>query len=541
MVTGAAVRRGWALIFAVTVLAYLPTLRNGFVWDDDTFLTDNRLIKAPDGLQRFWLTTEPPDYWPVTSTTLWLEWRLWGLHPAGYHLTNLLLHAAEACLLWSILRHLRLPGALLAALLFAVHPVNVESVAWIAQRKNLMAMLFFLLAVEGFLRTRWWREQDRKGAAREPAYWLSLAAFVLAMLSKGSAAMLPLVLLGLIAWRRRPTRGDGVRLLPFFLVAAGLAAVNVWFAAHAAKGVVRSAGFEERLVGSGAVVWFYLGKALWPARLIFVYPQWPIDPHRLVWWLPGLAVLAVSAGLWLWVRPRALAFAWAYFVVMLVPVMGFTDVYFMKYSLVADHYQHLAIIGVIAAAAAGLAAVARGWARPAAWVLGGVLVGSLGALTWRQCLMYRDSETLYRAILAENPNAWMAHNNLVNILVGTNRLPEAVGELREALRLQPEAENENNLGVALVRLGHPIEAVPHYQAAVRLQPGHPEFLYNLGLALSQTGQAEAALGPLTEVVRRLPQFPGGHFALAAALRQSGRGDAAEAERAIALRLQAGGR
>jgi hypothetical protein len=532
-----AVRRGWALIFVVTVLAYLPTLRNGFVWDDDTFLTDNRLIKAPDGLQRFWLTTEPPDYWPVTSTTLWAEWRLWGLHPAGYHLTNLLLHVAEAGLLWSILRRLRVPGALLAALLFAVHPVNVESVAWIAQRKNLMAMLFFLLALEGFLRTRWWREGDLARTVADPAYGLSLAAFVLAMLSKGSVAMLPVVLLGLIAWRRRPGWGDGARLAPFFAVAAGLAAVNVWFAAHGAKGVVRAAGFAERLLGAGAVVWFYLGKALWPARLIFVYPQWQIDPRSVAWWLPGVAVLAVSAGLWRWARPRGLFFAWAYFVVMLVPVMGFTDVYFMKYSLVADHYQHLAIISVAATVAAGVAGIAHRWSRAAAWVLGAVLVGTLGTLTWRQCRMYRDSETLYRTLLAENPNAWMAHNNLVNILVGSNRLPEAVVELREALRLQPDAENENNLGVALVRLGRPAEAVPHYQAAVRLRPGYPEFLYNLGLALTQTGQAEAALGPLAEVVRRLPQFPGGHFALAAALRQTGQAEAAEAERAAARRLQ----
>ena len=543
-----ALYRGWALIAAVTFLAYLPTLRNGFVWDDDAFLTDNVLIKAPDGLRRFWLTIEPVDYWPVTSTTLWAEWRLWGLHAAGYHATNLLLHIAEAGLLWVILRRLRLPGALLAALLFAVHPVNVESVAWIAQRKNLMAMLFYLLSLYCFLRTAWWQEAD-PGAGPErgagwTAYGLSLLAFLLAMLSKGSVAMLPLALAGLLWWRRGFHWRDWLRLAPFFAVAAGLAAVNVWFQAHGSKAVLRSAGFTERLLGAGAVVWFYLGKALWPVRLIFVYPQWRIAPDHPLWWVPLGATAAVTAFLaWrarCWRGPAAVPgpggawwragfAAWVYYCAMLVPVMGFTDIVFMKYSLVADHYQHLSIIGVIALGAAGLARWSAGWPRELAGTLGGLLVGTLAVLTAQQAATYRNAETLYDATLALNPDCWMAHNNLAILLVKEERIPEAAEQFRESLRLKPnDAENENNLGTALSRLHRPAEAIPEYEAALRLRPDYPVVHFDLGLALLAVDRPAEAIPQFQEVLRLRPNSAAGNFALALALRKVGREAEAQA-------------
>ena len=540
--------RGWAIIAAVTFLAYLPTLRNGFVWDDDAFLTDNVLIKAPDGLRRFWLTLEPVDYWPMTSTTLWAEWRLWGLHAAGYHATNLLLHLTEAGLLWMILRRLRLPGALLAALLFAVHPVNVESVAWIAQRKNLMAMLFFLLSIYAFLRTEWWQEaDDPAGVARGTgwtAYGLSLLAFVLAMLSKGSVALLPVALAGLLWWRRGFSWRDWLRLGPFFAVAVGLAIVNVWFQAHGSKEVLRAAGFEERLLGAGAVIWFYLGKALWPLHLIFVYPQWHISAGEVLWWVPLLATAAVTLGLgwrahcWrhtaadygpreIWWRAGFVA--WLYFCAMLVPVMGFTDIVFMKYSLVADHYQHLSIIAVVALGAAALARWSAGWPRELAWTLGGLLIGTLGLLTALQASTYRSSESLYDTTIARNPDCWMAHNNLAILLVKEERISEAAEHFREALRLKPnDAENENNLGTALSRLHRPAEAIPEYEAALRLKPDYPEVRFDLGLALLNTGRAHEAIPQFEQVLRLRPKSAAGYFALALALRKDGREEEAQA-------------
>ena len=260
-----------ALVLGLTTLAYLPSLANGFIWDDDISLTQNPAILSGDGLRQFWFTTETPDYWPVTATTLWAEWRLWGMNPLGYHVSNLALHLAEVALLWAVLRRLRVPGAAVAALLFALHPVNVESVAWITQRKNLVALLFFLLSIYAFVRAE-------EGA--RSAYGLSLFAFVLALLSKGSVAVLPVVLLGLIAYRRRLERRDLLRLLPFFLVAGALTLVDIWFQGHhlAAAETIRSAGAVERILGAGAVVWFYLSKALLPIHLLLPYPQWRIDP-----------------------------------------------------------------------------------------------------------------------------------------------------------------------------------------------------------------------------------------------------------------------
>ena len=407
-----------ALLAVVALVAYLPVLRAGFVWDDDTFLTQNPLIRAADGLRRFWFTTDATDYWPMTSTTLWVEWRIWGMQAAGYHATNLLLHVAECMMLWRILALLRVPGAFLAAMLFAVHPVNVESVAWIAERKNLVAMLFFLGSVFCFVKKEGASPAQTPGQAGAGRrwYWLSLASFVLAMLSKGSVAMLPLVLLGLVAWKRRVGARDLLELFPFFAAAAVLAAVNVWFQEHGGTEVIRSAGPLDRLLGAAGVVWFYLYKALWPLKLIFVYPQWRVDSADWRWWIPLFSAVIVTilllrralakseAGA---IRSPLLA-AWLYFCVMLVPVMGFADVYFMKYSLVADHYQHLALIGVVAFAGSAWAR----WRFRGSEAVAAVAVCALACLTWRQCLNYRDAETLYRATIASDPSSWMAHNNL---------------------------------------------------------------------------------------------------------------------------------
>jgi len=518
----------WAgvLLAALTLFAYLPILRAGFIWDDDTFLTQNPLIKAADGLRRFWATTDATDYWPVTSTTLWAEWRLWGMHAAGYHATNLLLHLAECLLLWRILARLRLPGAFLAALLFAVHPVNVESVAWIAQRKNLVAMLFFLGSIYCFIKA----EPAAAGAARPGKdgrvwYWLSLASFVLAMLSKGSVAMLPVVLLGLIAWRRKIEPRDLLRLLPFFLVAIGLAAVDVWFQEHGGTEAIRNAGILERVLGAGGVIWFYLGKALWPRPLIFVYPQWRVDPGDWRWWLPLLAAIAVTVLLaraaWTRrengvVRSAPLA-AWLYFCVMLVPVLGLTDVYFMKYSLVADHYQHLALIGVAAFAGSSWAR----WKFKGSAALAAAVALALAGLTWRQCLDYRDAETLYRATIANNPSCWMAHNNLGNLWVGVpGRLNDALAQYEEAMRLRPDLpEMHNNLGEVWMKVpGHLNDALAQLEEALRLKPDYAGAHNNLGDALlAMPGRTNEAIAQYREALRLQPNYAEARTNLANAL------------------------
>ncbi|MGD0384327.1 MAG: tetratricopeptide repeat protein, partial [Thermoguttaceae bacterium] len=359
-------------------------------------------------------------------------------------------------------------------------------------------------------------------------YWLSLAAFVLAMLGKGSVMVLPVLLLA-IAWWLRPLRKlDLIKTAPFFLVAAALAGVNVWFQTHGTEAVIRNAGFAERLLGAGGVVWFYLYKALVPLNLVFIYPQWRIEAGNPLWWAPLLAALAVTAVLWRyqkgWGRP--LLFAWGFFCVALAPVLGFQDVGFMKYSLVADRYQHIAIIGVISLASAGFVAWQKrtqGLVRRAATVVAVAAAGILLFLTWRQSECYHDNITLYRTTLAINPECWMAHNNLGVNLARAGQLTDAIEHYQQAFRLKdnyPEAHN--NLGNALVQIGRPDEAVEHYRQALRLQGDYPEAHDNLLNALAMSGRPEEAINYYTQALRLNPDNPKTHFKLGNVFAHAGR-------------------
>jgi tetratricopeptide (TPR) repeat protein len=531
---------GVAIIVVAVFFAYRLSINGGFVLDDDRLLTDNALIKAPDGPYRFWCTTKPDDYWPVTYTALWVEWRLWAMYPTGYHVTNLILHIAEVLLIWVILRKLSIPGAFLAAMIFAVHPVNVESVAWIAQRKNTMAMLFFLLSILWYLKAAMPTASADMAAVRSHGgpwervtspwplppspwplfYWLSLAAFVLAMLSKGSAVILPVLLLGIVWWLCPLTRRDLVRTAPFFLVAAMLAIVNVWFQTHGSGEVLRIAGFLERVLGAGGVLWFYLYKALFPIDLAFVYPQWHIAAGNPLWWLPLLAALMVTAVLWrykaTWSRP--FLFAWGFFCVALLPVMGFTDVGFMKYSLVADHYQHIAIIGMIALVSAGWSKWHRLGRSGMSWLATLIAVAAAVAftfLTYRQNEIYRDAVTLYQAALEKNPGFWMGRGNLAGVLYKAGRTQDAVEQYERALTLNPDYfEAHNNLGAILVEIGRPEQAIEHCMKVVLLKPNYAEPRYNLGNAYKAAGLYPHAIEAYGQALRLKPDLIEAYFNLA---------------------------
>jgi tetratricopeptide (TPR) repeat protein len=574
-----------ALLCAVTVIAYLPALRGGFMWDDDLLVTANGLVKSGAGLARLWFTTDSADYWPVTLTVFWIQWHLWGLHAIGYHAVNLALHAVEVVLLWGILGRLRIPGALLGALIFAVHPMNAESVAWISELKNLMAMLFFLLSVRSFLRTGAYLGAQGGGEAGPEGGGIaaSLVFFTLGMLSKGSVAILPPVLLGLIAWRRRIAPRDLVRLAPFFAVGAALVLVDIWFQRHGTGHVIRSAGITERALGAGAVVWFYLGKALWPVSLAFVYPEWHIRASDPAWWVPLLASLGLTAVLWRLGRPwsRSLLFAWGFFCVALAPVMGFTDVYFMKYSLVADRYAHLALIGIAGLLAAGWGAWdgadrtgrRAGAALRLPQAAAAAVICVLALLTWRRCGDFRDARTVFRATLERNPGSWLALNYLGSTPPSVGR-PDGIAFLEKALAVRPGyAEAHFNLGVALAAEGRMGEAVAHYREAIRLEPDFApartnlggmllgarrfdeaivEFRaverldsadaqahYNLGVALAAAGRLQEAIVEFGEAVRLRPDYVEAYNNLGGALRDAGRPADAAAQFERALRLAPG--
>jgi len=511
---------GLVLIIAAAFVAYFPSLRGGFILDDDMLLTANRLIQAPDGLYRIWFTTEPIDYWPIFNTTFWLQWRLWGMQPTGYHVTNLALHVGAALLIWTILARLLIPGAFLAGLLFAVHPVNVESVAWISQCKSVLALFFFLLAIFLYLKAE--GTTPVRNAARW--YWSSLAAFVLAMLSKGSVAILPVVLLGLVLWTRPLTSRDLMRTAPFWAVAIVLVLVNVWFQKHGMHVEFRDVGTVERLLGAAAAIWFYLFKAILPLDLNFIYPQWDVRASELIWWLPLLAAVAVTVVLW-WFRTRwgrPLLFAWGYFGATLIPVLGFTDVAFMEHSLVADHYQHVALIAVTTLVAAGWSVWQRRAGGYVPTVMAASLVAVLTMLTWRQNSLYADAMTLYQATLTKNPNSWLAHGNLGGVLSEARRFPEAIEHYEQALRLHADfPDARSNFCSTLRDTGRFAEAIGHCREALRLRPDFPEAHNNLGNALRDSGQLEEAIEQYRQAVQQAPDYSVAHQNLGTALAESG--------------------
>lgn len=523
----------WAALVAAVLLAYSPVFTAGFVWDDDAHLTAPAL-RSWAGLARIW--TEPgatQQYYPLLHSLFWLEHRLWGGHALGYHLANLALHTLAAGLFGLLLRRLAVPGAWLAAALFALHPVHVESVAWISEQKNTLSAVFYLGAALAWLRF----DADRRRRHR----WLALTLFVLGLLTKTVVATLPAALLVLCWWRRGRIdwRGDVRPLVPWFLLGATAGLFTVWVERHliGAAGAAYELSWLQRALLAGRTVWFYPGKLFWPADLTFIYPRWIIEPARMLHWLPLVAAIAVTGQLWaMRARTRAPLAAWLLFGGTLFPVLGFLDVYPFIYSFVADHFQYLASLAFFAFLAALVVRLPRlaGGATAAALLL------TLGTLTWRQSLDYRDAETLYRATLGRNPGCWMAWNNLGYLqLTDRARNGEAIASFGQALRLRPDyPEARGNLGLALTQAGRPAEAVPHLQESLRLKPGPYQVHNNLGIALATSGRPAEALAAFRQAAVLNPSLPNIEENWAKALLLLGRPDEAAAHFARAERLRA---
>jgi tetratricopeptide (TPR) repeat protein len=525
------------VLVIVTFMVYSPALRGGFVFDD-AMITDNRLIKAGDGLRRFWFTTEAPDYYPLTWSLWWLEWRLWGDNAAGYHVVNVLFHGVNAVMVWLVLRRLKIPGAWLTGLVFALHPVNVVTVAWIIEQKNTLSMLFCGAAVLLYLR---FDEQDQKHW-----YILSLTTFLLALLSKTAVVMLPVVLLGCMWWQHgRVRQKDWLRSLPFLGLSVILGLATIWFHyTHVLTRISpRAGGFPSRLAAAGWVPWFYLYKAIWPLNLMMIYPLRAVDASRWISWIPGLVLTTCFFVFWrkrqTWGRP--LLFGLGYFVVMLFPVLGFFDQSFFRSTLVADHWQYGAIIGVIALVIAAGVSLCRRLGPSGRYVgplaAAAVLV-DLGTASWGRCGVYENNEALWRDTLAKNPNAWLAHNNLGYVLANQGDLVSATWHYQEALRLEPRyPEAHNNLGNALIQVGKIQEAIGHYEQALRIDPDYANAHNNLGNALERTGKIEEAIGQYEQALRIDPDSVGFHYNLAIALEETGRVPEAVAHYEQALRIK----
>ena len=522
---------GVVLVVLVCLVAYVPAIRSGFVWDDDAMLTENIVLKE-HGLYRSWFSADQPNYWPMTWTSYRLEHKFWKLNPAGYHITNILIHTACALLIWRILVQLNVPAAFAAALIFAVHPVNVESVAWIAQRKTVLAMLFFLLSLFYYLRF------DQTG--KRVFYVLSVTLFILAMLSKGSVVGLPVVILLCIWWLHKAiARQDILRSIPFFVISAVMSIVEIWFQYNRAiaADVVRSDSFLSRLAGAGWAVWFYLYKAILPVHLTFIYPRWKIDPTNWVSYVPGLLLVILLALAWRYRRSwgRPVFFALSFYIVMLLPVLGFFNIYFMRYSLVADHYQYVSIISVICLA---VGVVYRYLGLGVLRVAAAFALMIFGGTSWQQCYVYKDIETLWRDTIAKNPNSWMAHYNLGVILEEQNKPDEAISHYNRSLQLNPQyPKTYNNLGVALKAMGRLDDAVTYYRKAVELKPDYFEAHNNLAIALKLQGRLDEAISHYRQALIIKPDYVDAHYNLGIALKSKGRLDEAIDHYRLALRIR----
>jgi len=533
-----------AALLVLVLLAYLPALGAGFIWDDDDHVTENPTLRTVDGLRRIWLEIGAvPQYYPVVHTTFWIEYRLWGLAPLGYHLTNVLLHALSAILLWCLLRRLAIPGAWLAAAVFALHPVHVESVAWVTERKNVLSAAFYLAAAHAWLSFRP-LDGDRP-AVRETwrGYAAVVALFLGALLSKTVTATFPAAMLLIVWWKTgRVPRRQILPAAPLLAVGAAMGVLTAWME----RSVVGAAGgawdltFAERLLVAGRAAWFYAAKLVWPRPLIFIYPRWPIDAGSAAQYLPPIAAASVLVLLWA-MRGRigrAPLAGSLFFVGTLFPALGFLNVYPMRYSFVADHFQYLASLGVLVPVV-GCAAASipdRGpWHRSAP-VLGAALLAVLGALTLRQSAVYSDPETLWRDTLAKNPGAFSAHNNLGALLLARGDTREAREHFEQAARIAPDApEAYDNLGIVLHEEGRYAEAIELYRKALDLDPLFADAHNNLAITLAAVGKLDEAVFQFEEAIRARPSFARARYNLGLALLRLGRADAAFSALAEAAR------
>jgi protein O-mannosyl-transferase len=536
-------------LFLLIAIVYQPVWHAGFVWDDDDHLTANPTVIGPLGLKEIW-TTSAGDISPLTRSTFWLEHKLWGLPPLPYHLVNVLLQAACAILLWQILRRLRVPGAWLGAAIWALHPVQVESVAWISEMKNTESGLFFLLSIFFFV-----EEINKRSASPQTGvtwrYALTLLFAALAMASKASTVILPASLC-LCAWWLQG-RWHWRNLLRVFPVALMTVADSIDVIWTQGKREVMSndhplavGSLAERIIRSADAVWFYLGKLVWPHPLMAMYPDPKIDASQWYSYVPPVVLIAALVALWPGVlrrqstRPYFFVLAW--FITALFPALGLFDPYTSRYSAAYSwvylHFQYLAGMAPLALAGAGIAWLTaiqkQRWmqtAAPAAVLL------ILCISSWQRAWAYENQETLWTDTLAKNPTNWTGHDILGLTFSQQGRTDEAIAHFQKAIELNPDFVNaHNNLGIALNLKGRSDEAIEQYTKALALDPKHAQAHYNLGNVLFRKGQTDEAIAHFQKALAINPDYPDADNNLGLALAAKGQKDQAIEQYTKALKL-----
>lgn len=493
-------------------VAYLPALNGEFLWDDDEYVSENPTLHDGTGLLRIW--TEPgatPQYYPLVFTTFWLERRAWDLSTTGFHVVNVLLHALNAFLIFRLLDRLQVRSAAFAAAVFALHPVHVESVAWITERKNTLSLAFAL----GALLCLWtWKEK------RGP--WLYAAAvglFIAGLLSKTVILTLPVVFLLLVWWREgRVARRDVLAMLPLLALSLAFGSITRWMETHhvGAKYVAFGLTPLDRALIAGRAVAFYAAKLLWPAQLTFIYPRWDIDLHE-IWQFafPAAVLLVLVLSFAFRERWGRGVFAGVLcFVVILLPVLGFVNFYPLRFSYVADHFVYHASLAVIVLATEALRRLALRVPRFPAASGAAVLVGVLGALTWARCQAFESPRALWTDTNEKNPNSQLVHSHLGVQAADEGRFDDAESHLRTSIRLDPKYENAyRNLGILLARQGRFDEAVPVLRRANELDPVSATASLTLGQIELTRSNPDSAVRDFEDALRRQPQSADAHYSL----------------------------
>lgn len=533
-------RRDWLLALAlivITFLVYAPAWNGQPIWDDEVHITTPEL-RSLNGLARIW--TDPaatPQYYPVLGTIFWIEYALWHAWPLPYHLVNISLHVFAALLLLRIFRRLEVPGAWLAVAVFALHPVQVESVAWISELKNVLSAVFGFLAVLAYLRF----DSERKVRW----YLVALVWFVLGLMTKSVIAMLPLALLIALWWKRGRLEWRRDRpFVPFFLVGASAGLITAWIEQRFVNATGEPFGFSfvDRCLIAGHAFWFYLVKLFWPGNLMLIYPRWPVDASVPWQWVFPIATTLVLGAFWMLQRwTRAPFAALLSFAVLLFPVFGFLNVSYFQFSFVADHFEYLASVPIIVLVCGTLTPLASVGLKPlktAGYACGFALLILLGTLTWRHSGLFKNSETIFRDVVRRNPDSFVAHNDLGGALMNRGATDEAIDHFRKALELKPGYQFANyNLAVALAQKSDFVEAIPRLRAVLQRDPNHAKAYYTLANALAKVGQPDEAIVFYARALKLTPDFPDAYCNLANVLLEKGDIENALFHYREALRLQ----
>lgn len=529
------------VLCALALLIYGFGIGRGFVFDDPVYISENPLLRRPDGFRLFWFTSEAFNYYPLFWSLLRAQWLLWGDHSAGYHAVNLLLHCANSVLLWRIGREWRWPGAWWVAALFAVHPVNVQTVAWAAEQKNTWSFLFMGLALLAFLR------HARQGGWS--AYAQSFGWFVAALACKTSTVFLPPFLVLCFCLRReKSARVLFAKLVPYFAIGVAAGLTTIWFEKHCvgAQSLMGSLDLWQRLEASGAAFWFYLGKGLLPVGLTPFYQGWVDTTAAAHTALPGALLLLLLAGCALFHRRLGapITLGLAYYALLLFPLLGIFDTNYFAFSQIADHWQYHALPGLLVAAVATASALGKKWPRLAQYpnAVGAAAVLTATALASAHFAHFEDARSLWTHTVARNPDAWLAWYNLGNIHADDRAFPEAIAAYRKSIRSKPDYHRAHfNLANTIAAAGQLEEADRAYLAARTLRDDDPDSYVNRGVLLLRMSRQDEAIAEFQTALRLDPRKTSAHVNLVTILLQ--RGQIAEASthlQAVGIASEANG-